>query len=158
MDDDKTIMSTDQILKLFSSGGNNNIIAYNVENIDIKELKKPHGKDNRHRLMNVNDYDLLSVIQQRLLLQNKCILDYITGGMHMCPFWGYDNIRHDIVEFAEKYVTETYRKRYPKDDDESEKMYNERLCHEVMKNRFPKQLQSFKCKHCLQHWLNSYEW
>ena len=33
MDDGKTIMSTDQILKLFSSGGNNNVIDYNVEKI-----------------------------------------------------------------------------------------------------------------------------
>ena len=55
---------------------------------NVKKLKLPHGKCNRHKLINTNMYDLLLHIQHTLKFRNECIIEMITnedrGCNHRC--------------------------------------------------------------------------
>lgn len=139
---------------------------------DVEKLKVPTGKNNRHRINNISDYDLLCHIQSTLSLTGRCIIEMITNEDHLCIKTN-DTIQRRIHQFAEKFITEEFKRDHPKTDvrfkvegtedrfdyrPETDEEWIDRLCHLIMHRNHPNKLQMIKCEECLQCWLNSDKW
>lgn len=173
MEDGSTI-SGDHLMDMMEKNNQPDISYHNtfLTYHEIEKLKIPNGISNRHRMSNLNTYDLLTHIQQSLLLNNRCILKLITNEEHRCLKMN-DDIQRRINQFANKFIDDDFRKRYPrnklriKDENheesyttrmESDEEWNDRLCHLIMHLNHPTKLQMIKCEECIQSWLNSSEW
>lgn len=165
--DDGTIISSSHLADIINYGYPKNHRAYIPTKVfsDITKLKIPSGRHNRDRLGNINMYDLLIHMQETLLLSNKCILELITNERHSCIGVDNENVRRRIRQFAEQFITDELKKRYPqhfkKDGhsyDESDDDYICRLCHIIMQYDHPRKYQIIKCEECLQKWMNSSIW
>lgn len=124
---------------------------------DVDKLKIPGGRINSHRLASINDYDLLCHIQQTLSLTGKCIIEMITNEDKQCIKHS-DIIAKKIRLFAERFITNELKEKYPKHKDESDESYDERLCHLIIHRDHPNKLQMIKCEECIQQWMNSDKW
>lgn len=139
---------------------------------DVNKLKIPVGKLNRHRLCNLNMYDMLTHIQQTLSLNGRCILEMLTNEDHKCINMN-DTIHQRIHYFCDKFITDEFKQEFPRikvrfkvegtDDeydyrDETDEEWYDRLCHLYMHKHHPSKLQMIKCEECIQCWLNSDKW
>lgn len=137
---------------------------------DIEKLKVPGGRTNGHRINNINDYDLLTHIQETLSLTGRCIIEMITNEDHVCLKMN-DTILRRIHQFADKNMDESFILSNPKikmhvkiDEDkyeerwETDDEWHDRLCHMYMHQYHPAKLQMIKCEECMQKWLNSDKW
>ena len=166
--EDGSVISSGHLADLMDYGYPQTHRAYTPTKVfsDIRKLKIPSGKYNRHRLGNINMYDLLIHMQETLSLSNKCILELITNEEHKCVGVGTNaDVSRRIRQFAEQFITDELKEKYPqhfkKDGhsyDESDDDYICRLCHIIMQHDHPRKYQIIKCEECLQKWMNSSIW
>lgn len=166
--EDGTIISSSHLADMMDYGYPQNRRVYTPTKVfsDITKLKIPSGKYNRHRLGNINMYDLLMHMQETLSLSNKCIIELITNEEHKCVGVGTnENVSRRIRQFAEQFITDELKKTYPQhfkkngyNYDESDDDYICRLCHIIMQHEHPRKYQIIKCEECLQAWMNSSIW
>lgn len=137
---------------------------------DVEKLKHIVGTTNGHRINNINDYDLLTHIQQTLSLNGRCILEMITNEDHKC-INNNETITRRIRQFAEKYMPDDFKETHPRAQvsyrisetefgyrDETDKEWHDRLCHIYIHQFHPSKLQMIKCEECIQKWMNSDIW
>ena len=170
-DDGKGGISGDAIMRQLNKYRYEDIVIPQIKHhTDVEKLKVPPGTNNRHRLNNINDYDLLSHIQKTLSLTNRCILEMITNEDHKCINTN-QTMQNRIRQFAEERITEEFKTLHPKSTvsvkidedlydhrDETDEEWIDRLCHMYMHQYHPNMLQQIKCEECIQKWLNSNEW
>lgn len=174
-DDGKAGISGDRLMNELhkqSSSYMNNTCYLRKHHTDVDKLKIPCGKDNRHRLNNMNLYDMLIHIQQTLSLTGRCIIEMITNEDHKCPNMNDDILRR-INCFATNHITDHFREKYPRINinikkegtenefisrPETDEEWNERICHMYIHQEHPSKIQMFKCEECLQKWLNDDKW
>ena len=124
---------------------------------DVKKLKIPSGNKNYQRLSNISMGDLLSHIQQKLSIQNKCILELITNEPHPC-IKNNNEIHKAVMFYAKQFINKEICDEYPRCINESDDDYTDRLCHMIMLKHHPYKLQMIHCEYCIQKWMNDSKW
>lgn len=123
---------------------------------DVPKMSIPHGKCNRHRLLNTNTYDMLVHLQETLSLNKRCILELITNEDHKCIGMN-ETITKKIRVFSEEHMDDSFMELthlagWDKNDttDDIYKLF--------MHLKYPNKLKMFCCEECIQQWLNSEKW